>query len=156
MKKSIFDPKVKEEVVFRLDKLTETSARQWGTLSPAQMLHHVYLSTKLAEGEMKLPDRSTLLTRTVIRYFILSGMVPSKKRLEKSPPQTLDEINMTKGNIPYDDLNKERSRLKEQWAKLAGMKGLPEKHPLIGKMSKEHWGQQLYSHINYHLTQFGL
>ena len=156
MKKSIFDSKVRSELASRLDKLAETTVPQWGTMKPAQMVHHVYMSTDIASGKLKLGDRSNFFTKTILRYFMLSGMVPSRKQLEKRPPQTFEEINMVKANIPYDDLNTERNRLKQQWEQIAALNNFPDRHPLIGKMSHDNWGQQLYSHANYHLTQFGV
>ena len=87
---------------------------------------------------------------------MLSGRVPPKKQIEKRPIETMNEVNMVKGNIPYDDLNTERNRLKQQWEKLSVQGSFPERHPRIGKMSRDNWGQQLYAHANYHLTQFGV
>jgi len=156
MRKSLFDNKVRDELKQRLDKLTDATVPQWGTMKPAQMVHHVFLSTNIASGELKIEDRSNFLTRTVLRYFMLSGMVPPKERGQKNPPQTFEEINMVKRNIAYADLNTERNRLKEQWEKLTAKQEFPPRHPRIGKMSRDNWGQQLYAHANYHLTQFGL
>jgi hypothetical protein len=156
MKKSLFDPKVKQELVSRLDKLAENTVPQWGIMKPEQMVHHVYMATKIAAGELKVPDRSSFFTRTVLRYFMLSGKVPSIKQMEKRPIETMEEFNMVKANIPYDDLNTERSRLKTQWEKLSSLTSFPERHPRIGKMNRDNWGQQLYAHANYHLTQFSV
>lgn len=156
MKKSVFDPAIRAALISRLEKLEGNSIPQWGTMNAAQMVHHLYESTKMATGELILPDKSNLFTRTVLRYFMLSGMVPPKKQLAKKPPQTFDEFNMVKGKIVFTDLNNERRQLITQWEKLNNQTSYPERHPLIGKMNRDNWGQQFYSHAHYHLTQFGV
>jgi len=156
MKRSIFDPAVKADLLARLDKLNESTSPNWGTMKANQMLQHLQMSFKVGPGELPIKEESTFFTRTVLRYFMLRGMVPSKERLEKSPPQTFDEINIIKSHIPVSDFYTEKENFKKYFEKVASHESFIPRHPRIGNMTRNDWGHQIYSHINYHFTQFGV
>ncbi len=144
------------DIQSRLDKLSETTAPKWGIMRVNQMLRHLVEGAKITTGELKMPNKSNLFSRTLLRFFMLRAMIPSESMRKKNPPETFSEINVFKSNIPADDFATEKESLKATLNKILTMKQFPERHPLIGKMSKENWGQQTYSHLHYHFTQFGV
>ena len=156
MRKSIFQREVHEELLRRMDKLTADRKPTWGVMTPAQMLHHVHLANLMMLGELDVTAKETLFTRTFIRYFILSGKVPSKKTLEKRPIPTMEELNVLKNKITTGYLETERNQVKKELERIITHTSFPARHPFMGKFSKDNWGQLAYSHLNYHLHQFGL
>jgi hypothetical protein len=156
MRKNIFNEPDRANVLSRLEKLTAETVPQWGKLKPNQMLRHVIEGNKITLGELQVPDRSSFFTRTIIRYFTLSGMIPPRERLEKNPIETFGQIDVIKQNIPAADFATEKANFIADVERIINATKFAERSPLIGKMSKENWGQLTYSHINYHFTQFGV
>jgi hypothetical protein len=55
----------------RVLQITPANARQWGTMSVSQMLHHLNLACGSSLGFYKLPDESYLLSRTLFRWILV-------------------------------------------------------------------------------------
>jgi len=157
MKKSVFSPEVQTEIMSRLEKLTETTLPLWGEMNTAQMLKHVQLAFKISTGQIKVSDRSTFFTRNFLRHFLLSAKVPSLRRIERNPPMTFPEIDVQLNTtVKAGNFTTEKENFISAFRLLANIESFAETHPLIGKMSREDWGNHFYSHINYHFTQFGI
>jgi Protein of unknown function (DUF1569) len=155
MKNSVFLESGLNEVKARMAKLTEDTQPQWGIMKVNQMMRHIFEANKIITGEIKVPDKSRLLMRTLFRYFVMRAAVPSKRMREKNPPRTFKDMDVVKTGIQAGDLETEKNNLLKQIVEISKMKQLAERHPLFGKMSHENWGYFMYSHLNYHLTQFG-
>lgn len=156
MKQTLFDPAVKTELFQRLDQLTSDTGPQWGVMNICQMLRHLFLSYQVALGEIPVTDHSTLFLRTIGKWFVLSGKVPSKRMLEKRKIRTFREINVAKLEIKAADFQTEKNELKKIIERFLQAEKLAPRHPMVGKMSKNDWGYWAYTHLNYHLTQFGV
>ena len=156
MKKTIFDPEAKIEILKRLKNLSHDTQPRWGVMKPNQMLRHLIEANKISTGELETADRSNLFTKTLIRYFILNSKVPSIKQIQKRPIVTFPEINVVERNIATADFETEKENFKKDIERVINAKIFAAKSPVMGKMSREDWGKLTYSHANYHLTQFGL
>jgi len=156
MKKSIFEPGVKEELLQRLNKLQEDTKPKWGIMTARQVTRHMTMAYQVQLGELPIPDRSNFMTRTVLRYFLLSGMVPSPEQAKKRPAQTQPELNVVERKIETGDLATEKTLLIKSMERFIALNDYPNRHFLIGRMKKKHWGYWAFSHMHYHLTQFGL
>lgn len=156
MRKSIFDPAVKAEVLQRLEKLNHDTVPQWGVMKPNQMLRHLIEANKIATGEITSANRSNFFTRTLIRKFVLDAKVPSLNMIKKRPIVTFPEINIVERGIHSAEFNTEKQNLIKDIDRVLAAKEFVPRSPLIGKMSRENWGQLGYSHIHYHFTQFGV
>lgn len=156
MAKTIFDPTLHASLFVRLDKLQESTVPQWGIMKPNQMVRHVREALKINTGEMDLGDRSTIFTRTLIRWFVLNSMVPSAETARKRPVVTLPEINVVEKPIPAADLATEKRLLREATDKAIKEDKWAGRAPLLGHMSRADWGKLMHSHMHYHLSQFGL
>src|ERR1700756_6025774 len=55
----------------RVLRTTPANPRQWGTMSVAQMLHHLNLACGGSLGFYALPDESYLVSRTVFRWIFV-------------------------------------------------------------------------------------
>jgi hypothetical protein len=145
--KNLFDPKVKREIINRINKLTPQSQRQWGKMDAGQMLAHCQMPLGVATGKHKLKPN-----------FFLSLLGPFfKKQLFNDKP--------FKQNLPTDksfkmidpkDFEKEKQGLIAMINNFseAAMSGEP--HPFFGKLTNEEWSKGTWKHLDHHLQQFGV
>ncbi|HVG42205.1 MAG TPA: DUF1569 domain-containing protein [Chitinophagaceae bacterium] len=152
MKQSIFDPGVKESIFSRVDAITHATKGAWGKLSSAQMIRHLTEAARMAFGEIEMPDRSTELTRTVIKDQFLGNIKPEGR--ENGNIQTFPEVDVVQSGMVVDDLETEKKRYKEIVERLIDTPVLHPVHTVFGEMSREDWGYLAFAHADYHLTQF--
>jgi Protein of unknown function (DUF1569) len=133
----------------RVRRTTPGNPRQWGTMSVAQMLHHLNLACGGSLGFYALPDESYLVSRTVFRCILVDWF-----------PEQPVGLRLPKGfKIPHTaqfDFDVEKQQLLKildvAWqARSAGNWG---PHPMFGTMTVKEWGKLLQIHIDYHLRQF--
>jgi hypothetical protein len=72
----LFDAASRREILDRLDRLTPDSPRQWGKMTPAQMLAHCANALEVANGDQ--PKKQILIGR-------LFGPLVRKKFLGEAP-----------------------------------------------------------------------
>ncbi|MET4142057.1 DUF1569 domain-containing protein [Pedobacter sp. UYP1] len=131
-------------------RITPQSQRQWGTMTPDQMLHHLNLACGTALGYFNLPDESFWLSRTMFKFMLVDVLSKHPKGLRipltfKIPP------------TEHFDFEKEKKLLIEIITKASQSKSTGDwgSHPLFGKMTDKEWGRLLTMHMDYHLKQFG-
>ena len=146
--KSIFDKTASDEILERLERLQPTAARQWGKMSPAQMLEHCSRALEMATG--KKPRQQAFLGK-MIGWIFKKGFL-SEKPFPKNSPTAPDFIIKDE-----PDLEATKARLKDLIADLhqlgeAGTDG--NVHGFFGKFSGTEWGVTQYKHLDHHLRQF--
>lgn len=156
MSKTIFDPATKAALFARLDGLTERTVPLWGQLKPNQMVRHLREALKVNTGEIQPARRDTFFTRTFICWFTLNAKIPPVEQLKKKPIHTFDEINIVKRPIPADDLATEKRLYAEALDRVIKEGRYADRSPTLGRMSIADHGRLMYSHMHWHLTQFGL
>ena len=135
----------------RVNSITPQSERQWGTMSPDQMLHHLNLAMGSALGNFDLPDESYLMSRTVSKWLLIDFLSEQPKGLLlpltfKIPPTEHFDFEYEK-KLLLEIINKAcDSKTTSNWGP----------HPLFGRMSDNEWGRLFTMHIDYHLKQFGV
>ncbi|MEO6732229.1 MAG: DUF1569 domain-containing protein [Ferruginibacter sp.] len=133
----------------RLNSLTPQSQKQWGTMKPDQMLHHLNLATGSGLGYFDLPDESYLMSRTISKWVLVDLLSEQPKGLLlpltfKIPPTQHFDFEYEK-KLLIEIINKAcNSKTTSTWGP----------HPLFGRMSDNEWGRLLTMHIDYHLKQF--
>jgi hypothetical protein len=148
--KTIFDAETHGEVLERLGKLSPDSERQWGKMSPAQMMEHTARALEMATGQK--PMDQALIGKLI--GWIFKGKFLGEEPFPKNSPTgpTL---------IIKDEPDFEVTR-----ARLTGLvndfHGLGESgtdgniHGFFGPLSGKQWGETQYKHLDHHLRQFGL
>lgn len=147
--KSIFDETAYEEIKKRIEALQPDAKAGWGKLNVAQMLAHCNAAAELVLGKIPFEDKSTFMTRTLIRWIVLSAV--KKGDLGRNKP-TLD-IFKIEGERNFEI---ERTRLLKNLDELfyTGNRAEIGPHPYFGKFSNQEWGSLQYVHFNHHLIQF--
>ena len=147
--KSILDPVAREELITRVHSVTAHSARQWGAMTPDQMLEHLNRALANPLGDLVTKPAFTGVRRRVIKWFALSPMP-----FPKAKAQTFPEF---KAEGKYD-LAEEKAKFRSQIERFAaiGIDGDFVESPGFGKLTGEQYARLLYKHADHHLRQFGV
>jgi hypothetical protein len=148
--KTIFDAACIDELQYRLSRLQPGSARQWGKMSPAQMLAHCSKGLEMAAGEIRPPR--ALVGRIIGRVVKRAALGGDKPMMRNSP--TSKEL------VIEDDLDfaVEQARLSRLIGRFAseGPAGCTSHpHAFFGPLTPDEWGILMYKHLDHHLRQFG-
>jgi len=149
---NLFDVTVANEIKARVGKLGPQSERQWGKMTPPQMLAHCSLGMQWALGEV-VPEKGALPVRLIGR-LVKPMVFRNEDPLRKNSPTA-------KSLVVADerDMAKERDRLLGLIDKFAaGGAAACTKHPhsFFGRMTPEEWAILMYKHLDHHLRQFGV
>ena len=148
--KEFFSQEMLSTLTARVNSVTTRSQRQWGTMTPDQMLHHLNLATGSALGYFDLPDESYLLSRTVSKWLLID-------LLSEQPKGLLLPLTFKIPPTEHFDFEYEKKLLLEIINEACNSKSTSNwgPHPLFGSMSENEWGRLFTTHIDYHLKQFG-
>lgn len=148
--KDFFTPEMSEALSKRVKNIFSQSKREWGTMRPDQMLHHLNLATGAALGYFNLPDESYLMSRTISKWMLID-------MLSEQPKGLLIPLDFKIPLTEKFDLEQEKNLLLEIIDKASKSKSTSNwgPHPLFGKMTDKEWGRLYQMHIDYHLKQFG-
>lgn len=141
-----------QELLQRLDNIAPQSQRQWGKMTPHQMICHLNDSFKLAMGDREISAQGNFFTRTLVRWAALHVPLQWPKGVK-----TMPEIDQQLGGTKPLEFEKDMLELKElinrfvrqnrdfQW----------QAHAVFGEMSEAEWLRWGYLHVDHHLRQFG-
>jgi hypothetical protein len=148
--KNITEPSVLAEINQRIDKLNNDTQRQWGTMTPAQMLWHCRQQLSLGTGELKVKHLVPAPLRWLLKKTLGSG-VPFTKGMGTVPGI---EAHL-KNDLQFDN---EKAALKSALADFTRLpsEAIIKTHPFFGTMTDKDWGQIIYKHLDHHLRQFGV
>ena len=148
--KSIFDPATFEELLGRIELLTQDTQPQWGKMDVAQMLCHCQYPLEVAMGKKVLKKPGALM-RLLYKSF-KSAMYNDKPwRKNLNTPKEYKVVS-------DKDFSREKEKLK---ALILEFHQLREKthwdpHPSFGHFTHEQWGMMQFKHLDHHLKQFGV
>ncbi|MGH9398539.1 MAG: DUF1569 domain-containing protein [Terriglobia bacterium] len=146
--KNLFEPSCAKDIKDRIERLRADSERQWGVMTPAQMLAHCSAWMEMAAG-LNNPPRS-FIGRIV-------GKMAKRSILEKP----------IRHNMPTDKtllIQGEKDFVVEQrhlldWVErfsAGGPQGCTtHPHSFFGYMTPLEWATMGYKHLDHHLKQFG-
>lgn len=144
--KSLFDENAYQEIVQRLQSLSDNQTRQWGKMDVGQMLHHCQQPLNIALGRKKIKKQ----------FFPLAFLFKKSLYNDKPWRKNLPTVSSFKVG-EKKDFQTEKEKLLELTEvfhkKKEESKWAP--HPVFGKFSPEQWGQMQYKHLDHHLRQFG-
>ncbi|MEM9554757.1 MAG: DUF1569 domain-containing protein [Acidobacteriota bacterium] len=141
------DSRDRADLLRRIDALTPEHQGRWGTLTAARMMCHVADQLRVALGEMPSKDRTTLLSRTLVKRLVLSGWLP----IPKGRVRTVPEMLSTPETAWHDDVAT-LHRLIDDLARVEDT----APHPLFGPLRPHEWGRLSALHLDHHLRQFGV
>ena len=148
--KTIFDPETHADLVERINKLSADSERQWGKMSPSQMMEHTARALEMATGRTEVKQ---MFVGKAIGWIFKGGFLGDKPMPKGAPTGAWLKIT------DEPDLDATREKLK---AILAEFHKLGEQgtdgnvHGFFGRLTGKQWGETQYKHVDHHLRQFGV
>jgi Protein of unknown function (DUF1569) len=148
---NIFNKEVSDNLIERINKLTNSTQPQWGKMSVAQMLAHCNVTYEMVYENIH-PKPNAFMK------FILKTLV--KKTVTNEVPYKHDSRTAPQFIIKTDkDFDVEKNRLiqyiqKTQQLGEASFNG-KESHS-FGNLNSTEWNNMFYKHLNHHLSQFGV
>ena len=116
------------------------------------MICHLTDSFYACLGDRPVADKSTLFTRTLMRF--VAATVPLK--WPQGVP-TMPEVDQEKGGTPPEEFEADVKRLYAAMdAFVERMDPATLRHPIFREMSAPEWGRWAYRHVDHHTRQFGL
>jgi len=144
--KTIFDKTTRDQLISRINMLSEKSTAQWGRMNIYQMVKHCRLWDEMVFGRKRY--KQAFIGRLFGR-MVLKSVLKDESPLKRNTP-TLPELRITENGV----LPPERMKwiaLIEEYAHFSN-EGFV--HPFFGRMTKEQIGYLAYKHIDHHLRQF--
>jgi hypothetical protein len=147
--KSIFDKQVREELIQRIEKLSDSSAASWGKMNVYQMILHCI---KTEEMYLRLKSYDRLFIGRIFGQMSLKSLVKDEKQFKQNEP-THPEFKI-KDNGYISAITTRWISLIHEFEDKKESDYQDFSHPFFGKMTKTQVGQYNYKHIDHHLRQF--
>jgi hypothetical protein len=150
--KNLHQPQAQQDILQRINALTPTTQRQWGTLTVQGMMAHCTDQLRVATNQKQLKSPPFLLglMGRIIIYPLLWGI-----SMGKNAP-TAPELDQNKKGIKAQDFETEKNNLIQMINTFITTKNNDTPHPFFGKLTQNQWSRLAYVHLNHHLTQFGV
>jgi hypothetical protein len=147
---SLFEPAARENVHTRLGKVRPDSQKQWGKMSPAQMLAHCANALEVAAGDR--PRKQALIGK-ILAPFVRKKVLGEEPFSRNSPTDPTFVIRDER------DFDAEKSRLVaviDRFCDRGPDHAGRQTHSFLGRLSGEEWGVMMYKHLDHHFRQFGV
>jgi hypothetical protein len=149
--RSLGDAANVDELVRRIATLTADRPRQWGTMTPHQMVCHLADAFLTALGERAASSKATLLSRTVVKWIALHTKLPWPHGVP-----TMPEVDQKIGGTKPVEFERDRQKVVDLLHRFVRPDTLYGRHPGFGAMTRDEWLLWGYGHVDHHLRQFGV
>ncbi len=145
---NLFDKQDFETLLKRIKNFNETSEKQWGTLTHAQMLAHCTEVLKISQHDYK---KQFLIGKLFGKRFLKSILneehkieknIKSSKKLFVENPQSFKEEKEALMSIFQKFFDKGENFYDGRL------------HPIFGHLTSQQWNDITYKHLHHHLAQF--
>ena len=149
--KNIFLKEVTDEVIGRIEKLTNTSQPNWGKMSVGQMLAHCCVTYEMVYTDKH--SKPNAFAKLMLKLFVKKIVVSDKPYAKNG--RTASQFIISDER----EFESEKTRLinfinKTQELGESAFDG-KESHS-FGALNSEEWNNMFYKHLDHHLTQFGV
>jgi Protein of unknown function (DUF1569) len=149
--RNLFQAERVDEIKGRLRRLRPDSQRQWGKMSPAEMLAHCSAGIAMAAGEIR-PPRA--LIGRIIGPAVKRVAVRDEEPMRRNSP-TMKEL--IAGNCASFESEMSRlSALIDRFASSGPAGCTSHPHAFFGPLTPDEWAILMYKHLDHHLRQFGV
>jgi hypothetical protein len=148
--KTLFDADTHAEVLERLGRLTPDAERQWGKMSPSQMMEHTARALEVATG--KKPIKQALVGKAI--SWIFKKEFVGEKPFRKNGPTGPDFI--IKDQPDFESTRARLSDLMTEFHGLGESGAVGNIHGFFGSLTGKQWGETQYKHVDHHFRQFGV
>lgn len=151
--KTLLNPQDTAEILARVQAVRPDSARQWGRMTPHQMMCHLTDSFVGMMGGKAVSNKSNFFSRSVMKWLALQLPMPWPHGVKTRP-----EMDQEIGGTPPQEFAPDRQKLRQAIEQFAA----PQRafafhpHPIFGAMKETEWMIWGYKHADHHLRQFGV
>lgn len=149
--RSLRDPANIDDLVARISRIEPTAARQWGTMTPHEMLCHLADTFLAVLGDRQASPVDTWFSRNVVKWIALHTSLPWPHGVPTRP-----EVDPKRAGTKPDDFERDRTRLLDLLRRFVLPGTRYGRHPGFGEMTRDEWMLWGYGHVDHHLRQFGL
>jgi hypothetical protein len=149
--KTVFDPRARDELVARLQRLTADTKAKWGKFTATKMLVHANDAIRMNIGDLAVAPKPGPLRNAFMRWLMIY-VAPWPKGVPTAP-----EL-LARGKNDAVQFEVERATFTQLLAKAAARQGAaawPD-HPAFGSMRGKDVGALMHKHVDHHWRQFGL
>lgn len=143
---SIFDEKTREELITRIESLTENSVAQWGKMNVYQMLKHCTLWEEMIQGRQQY---KRMFAGRLFGKMALKAVLKDENPLQRNTP-TLPQLRIRENGSVAAQKAAWIARIKEY----EHFSNPGVVHVFFGKMTREQIGYLAFKHTDHHLRQF--
>jgi hypothetical protein len=148
---SIFTDENHQDILNRINNLTDTTQAKWGKMDVGQMLKHCQLPIHIALEHTVMTTKANGFKKIVFKLF--KPMMYNDKPWRPNM-QTPKEFVVTDAQVFATEKENLITLLKTFNLKKENT-NWPE-HPLFGHFTTAQRGQMQYKHLDHHLKQFGV
>jgi hypothetical protein len=142
----LHDPDVRNRLESRLEALSPNSERQWGSMTPDQMLWHVNQFLRFALGDGSVKPQKSPMPLPVLRFFLLYMPWP-----KGAPTHT---SALAKKSYDFESERAQCLALIERFVSRPVDEEWPT-HPVFGKVTGKFNSRLQVRHLDHHFRQFG-
>jgi len=147
--KSVFNEKVRVELIDRIAELNNDLKSNWGKMEVGQMIKHCVLWNEMAIGRMT--------SKRTFSGFIFGKLVLRKLIKDENPvPKNMPTIPFLIIKDHTGDIESDKQKWIEQIIEFGQLDDYTILHPFFGKMNKDQIGALAYKHTDHHLRQFNV
>lgn len=147
---SLFDATDRERLLSRIATLRPDSSREWGTMTPAQMLCHCARALETATGDRPMTQK---FLGKILTPLIRSSVFGEKPFSKNSPT---DPTFVVRDECDFAAERGKLTALIERFVQRGPASAGEATHAFFGRMSGDEWGTLMHKHIDHHLRQFGV
>lgn len=153
VKKSFTNQPDIAEILARLQALRPESQRQWGKMTPHQMMCHLTDSFIGMMGGKAISSQSNFFMRSLGKRVALQTSLLWPHGIKTRP-----EVDQEIGGTPPQEFAQDRHKLQQAIAQFTAAERAFAftPHPIFGAMTEDEWMIWGYKHCDHHLRQFGL
>ncbi|WPO80996.1 DUF1569 domain-containing protein [Chryseobacterium sp. JJR-5R] len=152
MKKSLHNPVHFDEILGRINQLSENSSAKWGKMEVGQMMKHCGFVLQVPLKRIELP--------TVNPLFSAIGIIARMEMqiFNNGIPRNMPTFRKLIINFECNFNEEKQNLLKilDEYKISSQSDNLPGRHALFGRMKKKDWGFMEYKHLDHHLKQFNV
>jgi hypothetical protein len=144
---TLADSATRAAVRQRIAAVSPQSSRQWGKMTPHQMLCHLSDAFRMAAGARRPKPIDNFFTRNLIRYVALHTSMTWPKGAK-----TVPEADQLQAGTPPSEWQRDLDELLNLFDSFSARDR--HHHPLFGPMTATEWNIWAYRHTDHHLRQF--
>ena len=146
--RSILNEADRGDIRRRVQSLSVSSTRRWGSMDVVGMLQHLRLSARMTVGELPVASAN----KRVFQVFPLKHLILYVLPFPKGAP-TATELKP----VDATSFEEERDAVLDLLERIGTgpREGAAPAHPLFGPLTWQEWGVATYKHVDHHLRQFG-